>query len=49
MEICPHGARIVVDPNRGVQFIDVCVPCENLLVELSNTTQRRPEDTRVLV
>lgn len=34
MEICPHGARIVLAPGRDVEFVDACVPCADLLADL---------------
>lgn len=34
METCPHGARIVLDPDHPVVFLDECETCSALLSEL---------------
>lgn len=34
METCPHGARIVVEDDSPVVFLDECVDCRVLLSEL---------------
>lgn len=34
METCPHGARIVLEAEKPIVFLDECSPCQTLLSDL---------------